>query len=405
MFLKVLAQKFQLGDGLQVITAPQPADWSDPKYGAYRTTFYGDTIPKWGAIFNPQNASSFADIYGTFINSIVLKLNDQADQKSADDARKKWNTCNTALQNQYGLVGTHWTNFNVNQQGLPVQRRMSFDTWFARFEAPSLKVYDDQCAGLAVNYNSWFNKATQGQANLANAILRYSSAKQISVAVPNTTDQVTSVWPYAFVQSLDNFVTASDAAPGPAFAETFNSGSQTYSATTTTWGGSASYGFFVHASAGGSSSTVDTHSDAFGMQIQLKGLQVFDIKPGDWFSQQLIQAWKDGPFQPNSLIEQKRQAGALYGPNGIFSLRAARFIVAFQPTVTLQMSAANYHEAKSSWSGGGGFGIGPFSFGGSASHSTTNIVSDDNNNKLTVQDISKIPQVIAIVLDRLPDFN
>ena len=407
IFLKALVDKFQVGDGryIQFVTAPQPADWSDKLYGRYRTTFYGDSVPKWGSVFDPQNASSFADVYGTFINSIKLRLVNPNDQMAADNARMKWNNCNAALQNQYKLVGKHWKNFNDSQAGLPPATRKPFEWWFAKFEAPSLKVYEDQCNALSIDYNKWFNKATQGQANLANAILRYSTAKQVTALVPGTTDQFESVWPYAFIQSLDDFVNASDAAPQLAFNQTFTKTSGTYSATTSTWGGSASFGWFFHGSGGGSSSTVDTHNDSFGLTIQLKGLQVFDVKPGDWFSQQLVQFWKDGPFEPNSVIQQKYNAGVLYGPNGVFSLRSARYIVAYKPKIVLRMAANNYHEAKSSWSAGGGLSIGPFSFGASGGSSSTSISWDDQTNTLTVQDSSKIPQVIAVLLDVLPDFK
>jgi hypothetical protein len=407
IFLKALVDKLQFTDGkyIQVITSPQPADWNNSQYGTYRTYFYGDTMPKWGTVFDPENASSFADVYGTFINSIVLKLTDPNDQTQADTARTKWTTCSTALQNQYGLVGKDWKAFNDNQSGLPQSKRMTFDQWYSKFAAPVLQSYESQCNALAIDYNSWFNKATVGQANLANAISRYATAKQINALVPNTTDQYQAVWPYAFVQSLGDFITASDAAPGLAFDQTFNRSSGTYSATTTTWGGSASYGWFIHASASGSSTTVDTHNDAFGMTVQMKGLQVFDVRPGDWFSQQLIQAWEKGPFQPNSIIQQKYAAGTLYGNGGFFSLRSARFVVAYQPKVVLKMSASNYHDARSSWSAGGGLSIGPFSFGGSGGSSSTQISWDDQNNTLTAQDTSKVPQVIAVVLDVLPDFK
>jgi hypothetical protein len=407
IFLKALVDHFQVNDGksIQFVTVPQPADWTDKSYSAYRISFYGDTIPKWGATFDPQNASSFGDVYGTFINSIQLTLVSPADQASANRARHKWNTCDTALQNQYKLVGKHWKDFNDSQAGLPDNQRMNFQRWFGKFEAPSLKTYEDQCNALAIDYNKWFNKATQGQAGLNNAILRYSSAKQVSALIPGTTDQYQSVWPYAFVQDLDKFVVDAEVAQAPAFNQSFNNASGTYTATTSTWGGSASYGWFFHGSAGGSSSTVDTHNQAFGMNIVIKGLQLFDVRPGDWFSQQLIQSYSNGPFEPNSVVQRRYASGTLYGPNGLFSLRTARYIVAYKPKITLHMSNSNYHEAKSSWSAGGGLSIGCFSFGASGGGSSTNISWDDQSNTLTVEDSSKTPQVIAVVLDVLPDFK
>lgn len=407
IFLQALAAKFKVtGDKyIQFVTAPQPADWSDKTYGAYRTSYYGDAIPKWGATFSPQTASSFADVYGTFINSIQLKLPNPADQARADQARSKWNICDTALQNRYKLIGKHWKDFSDSQAGLPDGKKLTYDAWFSRFEAPSLKTYQDKCNLLAIDYNKWFNSATQGQANLANAILRYSNAKQVSAQIPGTDGQYESVWPYSFVQSLDDFVSTADQAPNLAFDQTFTKASGTYSATESHWGGSASYGWFFRGSAGGSSSAVDTHNDAFSMTIQLKGLQVFDVRPGDWFSQALIQAWKDGPFEPNSIINAKYKSGTLYGQDGFFALRSARYIVAYQPKIVLGMSNSNYHESKSSWSAGGGLSIGPFSFGASGGGSSTNITWDDAKNTVTIADSSKVPQVIGVILDVLPEFK
>jgi hypothetical protein len=405
--MQALVDKFQLKDGkyIQFVSAAQPADWSDKNWGVYRTNFYGDTIPKWGATFDPQNASSFSDIYGTFVNSIKLKLPNPADQAAANSAKTKWTNCNTARENEYKLIGKHWKSYNDDQAGLPSSQQKNFQWWFSNFEASALKTYDDQCNSLAINYNTWFNKATQGQGNLANAINRYASAKQVSALIPGTTDQYQSVWPYAFVQSLDDFVAASEAAPNLAFNQTYKKDSGTYSATTSTWGGSASYGWFFHGSAGGSSSTVDTHSDEFALTIQMKGLQVFDVRPGDWFSQQLIQFFAKGPFEPNSVIQQQYNAGTLYGANGVFALRTARYIAAYKPKVVVHMSASNYHEAKSSWSAGGGLSIGCFSFGANASGSQTNISWDDTSNTVTAENSSKAPQVIAVILDVLPDFK
>jgi hypothetical protein len=404
---RALADKFGLSDGkfVQLAFSPQPADWNDPTYGAYRTSFYGDSMPKWGASFDPQNASSFADVYGTFINSIALRLPNPSDQAQADDARSKWNTCNVGLQNQYKLIGQHWASFNAAQAGLPPARRLTFDVWFQRFEAGGLQTQQGKCDALAVTYNHWFNLATAGQANLANAIQRYSQAAQINAPVPGS-DRVESVWPYTFVQDLSAFITASDTKPQPDFDQTFDNQSGTYNATSSSWGASASYGWFFHASGGGSSSTVDTHSSEFKMRVTIKGLQTFDVRPSNgWFSQQLVQFYRHGPFQPGSPIAQRDASGTLYGPDGVFSLRAARYIVAYQPRIELTMSSHDYSEAKSSWSAGGGFGIGPFSFGGGASSSTTHITWNDQTNTLVAEDTSKVPQVIAVVTDVLPDFQ
>jgi hypothetical protein len=69
------------------------------------------------------------------------------------------------------------------------------------------------------------------------------------------------------------------------------------------------------------------------------------------------------------------------------------------------MSASNYHEAKSSWSAGGGLSIGCFSFGANASGSKTDISWDDTSNTVTAENSSTVPQVIAVILDVLPDFK
>lgn len=404
---KALADRFGVADTkfVQFASNPQPADWNDAKFGPYRTSFYGDAMPRWGATFDPQTGSSFADVYGTFINAIALKLGSPADQAQADNARTKWNTCNIALQNQYKQIGPHWESFNKAQMGLPPSKRMVFDVWFARFEAPGLQTQQGKCNGLAVTYNAWFNKATAGQAGLANAIQRYSQAVQVTAAVPGS-DLYESVWPYAFVQSLPDFVAASDAKPTPDFDQTFDNKSGTYSATTSTWGGSASYGWFFRASAGGSSSTLDTHDSAFKMRVTMKGLQAFDLRPsGGWYSQQLVQFFRHGPFIPGSMVEQRDAAGTLYGKDGLFSLRSARFIVAYKPRIEITMSQKDYHEAKSSWSGSAGFGIGAFSFGGGGGGSKTDITWNDATNTMVAEDSSNVPKIVAVIDDVLPDFQ
>lgn len=408
ILLQAFAQKLALPETahIQFVVAPQVADWTDKTYGAYRRALYGDTMAQWGPTFNAANGSSFAALYGTFINSIAMQLGSPQDQANAEAARMKWSNCNTALQNQRKLVGAHWADFDTSQSGLPSGQRINFQTWYRDYEAPALGTYQQKCNALAITYNVWLNKATAHQATLANAIMRYSSTgQQLNVLVPGTTDQFTAVWPYAFVQSLDDFVHATDSTHALAFDQTFNKSSGTYTATTSHWGGSASYGWFFHANAGGSSSTVDTHSDAFSMKLQIKGLQVFDVQPVGWFSPELVQLYRHGPFQPNSPIKQYDDNGQLYGPNGVFSLRSARFIVAYKPYVKLTMSANDYRTAKRTWETSSGLGIGPFAFGASAGGSRTDISWDDSSNTLIAQDATPVPKVVAVVLDTLPDFQ
>jgi hypothetical protein len=141
------------------------------------------------------------------------------------------------------------------------------------------------------------------------------------------------------------------------------------------------------------------------MRIKAKGLQRFDLAPGDWYSGNLIKLFGDGPFVPDGPIDIRHRSGTLWGPDGVFPLRTAGLVVAYEPSIEISMSQAEYAKNVSYWNAGGSFGFGPFSFGGSAGGSSVSISFDQASNRVSITDTTGIPKVLAVVADVLPNFD
>lgn len=90
---------------VQLVTDPRAATWDDSKYGPYRLCkLLGDSMPKWGATYEPAIGNSFGDEYGIFLGNIQIPPTDPADDKKVEKARSEWQTSLTAVQTRKSTV-------------------------------------------------------------------------------------------------------------------------------------------------------------------------------------------------------------------------------------------------------------------------------------------------------------
>jgi len=79
MLLKTLARYVSGGDpkNVQMVTAPRPADWNDKTFGQYRLSkILGDSMPAWGAVFDPKKGNSFGLQYAIYLQNIDIPAPD-----------------------------------------------------------------------------------------------------------------------------------------------------------------------------------------------------------------------------------------------------------------------------------------------------------------------------------------
>jgi len=141
--------------------------------------------------------------------------------------------------------------------------------------------------------------------------------------------------------------------------------------------------------AGPSTTGLSTSSDKFKMKLTFKAWKMIRVTPGDWFSSNVVQQFKNGPFIHH-------QAN-LFGAGGTMTLLPKAVYVAVQPSVEMIVNKEDaFRLNKEVQEGSGGL----FSSKKITAKVNTSYISEDSY-KLTITSNSNVPQVIAIDYDQL----
>jgi hypothetical protein len=318
-------------------------------------------------------------------------------------AKTDWLEAQGDLSTAVASTDDRWEKFNRKQKGHPELKPKSFDWWYKNIELNYLKVFVDSATTTGQAYASLINKTGGGWGEVAKVVNSYSdpSAKYMVPAEGAEDDHEESVYRYLVGQKLDDFIAASVKNTAQKI-EDYDKTSERKHVSETSWGGGASYGPFLSFSGSGGTSHIDWHSDNFKMYFAAKGIQQFDIVPGDWYSANLIKMWDILNFQPDGPIARAIKSGRLWGESGIFNLRTATVIVAYEPEIVLSLSKADYERNESHWGGSVGLNIGPFSFGGGAGGKKEDVTFDHGTNSIQAIDRTGVPKIIAVTTDVLP---
>lgn len=388
--------------GLQLVPIPMDARWDDPALGNYYAWhLLGDMIPKWGVSYSPTQRL-ITDEYGLFIKSIELPLADPKQRANAEKARKQWNKALAEQQAAARQLATHWKTFDADQQALPPNRRTGFDAWYSQYDGKTLAALHEKADAAALQYVSYAAKTYKGNAFAATFITNYDN-EAFQLETPSPDGIKLKYRTYNISPDLGQWIATSkkmvaDNAP-PSMSWEFKRDTGRRHTEDESMGGSFSWFGFLGVSGGTSRHSVDTNREGFHMRFEARNLGQFTISPGRWFSGTAVMLFKDGPFAQGAVIDPKK----LWGEKGSFNLLPTTLIVAFRPKLTASLTSEEYHYLKQSWAGGGGFSIGPFSFGASANKTVENITWDDASNTVTAETQSDVPQILAIISDVLPN--
>lgn len=391
--------------GMQVLGLPIPADWDDSVLGNWRKwRVLGDTIPVWTSGYVPT-AFQVSKGYEILIDNVAIPQPNPSDQAKAEGARQSYTNEVNKLESMREQVGPHWKYFDAKQQSLPPNRRLSFDQWFRQFDGPKVGQQEIKVNGAAQLFQSYINTAYKGYGWAASLVTDYSnSAFQLPA---QSDDGLTLTYrTFNFSPDLGKWIADSKALPVGCSKLTIAYDHTTHHdhSESESWSGGASFGYGIFsfgASASGGRQSVNINDQNFAMSFCARNLAVFTVQPSGWFNGTAVAAFKNGPWVPGGPIANGTIK--LYGPDGLFNLMPAQIVVAYKPQVTVSLSAHDYASVKTQFNAGGGFSIGPFGFGGSYHKETSDVKWDDKNNKITAQDNSETPQIVAVVSLRLPD--
>ncbi len=391
--------KFQ---GLQIpALQPPEVDWAGPN-GQYNSFLFADLISAWSPVYQNSLGKRVTDGYHTFILDVAPPV--VLDQDAAKQAQQlapqvtaAWNALSSARQQ----IVPQWVAFDKAQQALPPEDQMSFDDWLAQDLGPQISMLETQYEGVRGQWTAAANKAAGGYQSLGNAVNDYNNPGfqvEVPFSAPGSTKVgKTLLRTWNFDPLPNDFLNAARAGHGAAFS--LNVSNQTGTEDVTSWGvqGGADLdlGFISIGTEGGFHRTsVDATSQTFGVAFSAKSFTGIQITAGQWFHQNVVIQFKNGPFVPN--------APTFFGSDGLLNLASTTAYVAYQPTIIVTLDSQAYSEVQSNWSVGATLGIGPFSFGGSGGGSSDKVkFHDDNQSIEAVSNLDSL-QLIALVCTILP---
>jgi len=405
--------RFLLGDagggdltvfkGLQTDTGVLPATWDNPKFGKWLGFQTADEIPIWGPVYRPSPGNRVTDQYHNFITNIDAP--DATDQAAADKARELRGSLND-LQKQVSetrlRIGPAWAIFNASQQGIPPDFQLTFEQWFAIDFGAQLSTLQADYDNVAGQWAIAANQAGGGYQALGQALQDYNNPAFQTKATDNN-GATLDYRSWSLLPPLEDFVAEAKAGQGSALQIDINTHTDTTNITESSWDANVGFNFGIFGIGGGGGQdhlTVDTTTQDFSMSFSSPAFTGITVRPGQWFHQDVILLFKDGPFFPEGPFGPGK--AVFFGEQGVYSLQKTIIYVAYQPVVTATLDETTYSRVRDSWQASGGLSIGPFSFGGGAGGAQDDATFTDNTRTVKVTSSSPHPQIVATLSAVMP---
>jgi hypothetical protein len=398
-------------NNLQVVAVPSEVHWDDPDYGEfYFHKLIGDLINEIGPTYR-KGSHSFSEQYGEFLNDVLRPVVDQAALEESRTALTNAATAQSQHETLVYNISLEWQAFDDRQtSSLPPSKWLQMEDWYERFGQN--QVIEASFEIVLANWARFYQliqKAFGGGETLAQMIYRFRNAGLLEINEPRTGSVRPAgkirIYPYQIAPDYPSWLADAKAGRHQITKFTINKSTYSYDYSASSIGAGIGIGFgFFGILAGGIRRTVqiDSSNSAFSLSFSAD-LQTFDVMPGDWYSSNAFSLFANGPFVPNSPMDLRSKSGTLFGPKGFLSFRPARAIVAYKPTVTVQMSKHDYHYFKQVTSGTAGFFIGPFAIGvGSYYDIKESVRWDDQNLTLTLYNAPETPHLLAFDSEDLP---
>lgn len=405
---------------------------ADPAVVNYYIHGLGDVVPADSPSYSA--GSSLLSSYAVFLDWIDpgAVLNPNLDSQ-INLATTTLNTAQTTFNNVFGQAATAYTNARAVFPNLP-----AFQDWVGS-NYPSYVQANDALIGAASAYNNLMiqkygpgytvlqaakNKvgvngaqSLMGQNAFNMAVKSGSIAPPGAQAVviggttpPPASTLVSTLTPsytlQAFTGKYGEWQAASVAGKTSAGASiTVDASTASYNMDKSGWSASAKaswlgsfFTFGLGGSASGETTSIDTTSSDFSLQVDFTGFGAFPIAPGLWWDAGVIATYRK---------QLKAGAPDFFGEGGALAAVPTQIVVGFEPTITLKMSASDYSNVKKSWTAEAttSIGIGPFRLGnlsGSANGTKQDINFSDASATVTIGPLkSALPVLLGVVSQKL----
>ncbi len=174
-----------------------------------------------------------------------------------------------------------------------------------------------------------------------------------------------------------------------------------------TWaGGNVGYGnpfWGVYANGGWQRTDISKSDKSVTATINLKSATVVNITPGEWYDGGFLKqiAINGNKGQGYSILSPYTTTGGshpLFGKDGLCSTMVTGLVVAYKPSFSIRMKSSTYKMYEEKIEAGGGFRIGPFSFGGHGGSYKQEIETTGNDTIVTGGSTSDDPVIIGVTV-------
>jgi uncharacterized membrane protein YgcG len=395
-----LVAKNQSGDSLkriQVVTIPRRAEWQTAKAnGPYNFCTFADSIPRLGAEYEPTSAR-VSEQYAQFVDGLNIPPIDNSKKAQLKAARAAYYDERSKLDTLNNNAQSAWDNWYDKHKNDPSNELKTYRLFLANRKWGAL-IGQQETAVAAANqsYTNLIVKQFKGFQQVDKAIDNAHNDAYFS-KIQNDQGSIYICPQYGLTPTVETFI-----AQPTKVSWDFYQNKERKTIESSSLGGSASIsiGFFSFGGSGGGSWTrINEEKEKVDFQVEFKSFGRLTLNQGPWFSKVLINTFHDGTdFIPNSPITK---GGKLWWPDGRFAWIPKEVVLAYQPKFTITLSKSRYEDVKKAVSGGGGFSIGPFSFGASGGSNTENISYDDGHNTVTLEDTADSPTILAVINEPL----
>ncbi|HAA27163.1 MAG TPA: hypothetical protein DCE56_05115 [Cyanobacteria bacterium UBA8553] len=387
--------------GLQIVPVSLDLLWDDPDYGTFLAWSFANNIPLWGDTYQESSGNRVEDAYFQFLTNIDAPATNPQFGEAAKKDAEKMAAIKKKIDDTMKARGKAWKEFNEAQEDLPPEEQISYKAWYAENYGPQISTLQSQFDVAAAQFVSNSNKAGGGYQLLGQALNNYNN-DAFKKELKDQTGATLRYRTWTLVPELSKWIAEAKTGAAKKLSLTINTRTATDSKSVFSGGGNAGFslGFIgVQASGGYKRTTINTSQTNFSMSFSSL-ITPIQILPGQWYSQQVLQTFKNGPFIPTGPFGPGK--AVFWGEKGTFALSPVIAYAAYKPTVKATVDAQAYKAVSEAWSARAGLSIGPFFFGGKAGGSKDTSKFDSASRTFTLTSNSEHPQLIAMLSNVMP---
>jgi hypothetical protein len=387
---------------VQPMAVSMRAEWDTDN--AFRNLWYKqdlvETLPEWGPLYR-RTSLSLPDSYQAFLDKLNTKIiqgSGIADREKLSRLNTEREAVRTRLNDMEKKADDQWKAYvaRTPRELLVTRAKWEEDNGYAGERTN----YRRQLNEIEGAYLLVVNDAGGELQEIGRALNSLSNSEQMPLP---WADEVTELgrefWAYYYRATLNGDIVRfkQESAPTQFTAKEGQSETTTFESR---WNASASVSWCFFFSASGSVEDEQRserfRSETQSLTLSFQNVGVFDAVRTAWYKEGLIRRYAN-----------KIDPG-FFGPSGQFPLVPTQVVLAHGLKLDIQVGqeSRDFFYHRHSVGGGGGFGIGPFRFGGRGSSTTTysNTKVTSNTNGLTIEDTSGRAVILAVISQRPHDW-